>query len=213
MKLQLALDDITLENSVDLITQVQESVDIIEVGTPFLMKYGVAAITRLKQQFPDLEILCDAKIMDAGEYEAKICFDAGADYITVLGVTDILTIRDCVKEARRQNKKVMVDMICVNSFAEAIPRIEAEGVDVIAVHTGVDQQAKGRTPLEDLREMNEYVEAVGVGVAGGITVETIAEYVSLKPEIIIVGSGIIKAKDPVAAAHQIASKIKEEQAI
>lgn len=213
MKLQLALDDITLEDSIDLIEQVYEFIDIIEVGTPLLMQYGVGAVRGIKKCFPKNEILCDAKIMDAGAYESKMCFDAGADYITVLGVTDILTIRDCVKEARRQNKKVMVDMICIEDFAEVIPRIEAEGVDIISVHTGVDQQAKGRTPLGDLYEMKKYAKTVGLGVAGGIDSETIGEYVSKKPEIIIVGSGIAKAKDPAAVARKIAACMKGEPMI
>ena len=39
--------------------------------------------------------------MDAGEYEAEETFKAGADYCTVLGVTDTLTIEGCVKADER----------------------------------------------------------------------------------------------------------------
>ena len=33
-KLQLALDDVSLENALDLLDQVQACVDIVEIGTP-----------------------------------------------------------------------------------------------------------------------------------------------------------------------------------
>ena len=43
--------------------------------------------------------------MDAGEYEAEETFKAGADYCTVLGVTDTLTIEGCVKAAKEYGNR------------------------------------------------------------------------------------------------------------
>ena len=100
MKLQLALDDITLEEAMELVANVRDYVDIIEVGTPMVMEYGMAPVRELKKRFPDKKVLADLKIMDAGKYESEIAFKAGADYITVLGVTDDGTIEGCV-EAKR----------------------------------------------------------------------------------------------------------------
>ena len=37
MKLQLALDDITLDDAVELLDKVHTYVDIIEVGSPFIL--------------------------------------------------------------------------------------------------------------------------------------------------------------------------------
>lgn len=184
--------------------------DIIEVGTPFMMAYGMEAVSALKKKFPECEVLCDAKVMDAGSYEAKLCFEAGADYVTVLGVTDILTIKDCVKTAKKYHKKVVVDMICVEDLAGQIPKIEETGVDVIAVHTGVDQQTMGRTPLDDLIEMRRYVKACEIAVAGGIGSHTVEQYLPYKPNIIIVGGSVIKAEDPAVEAKKIVAKLKGE---
>ncbi len=206
-KLQIALDDITLEQTMSLLQKVANDVDIVEVGTPFMMQYGMEAVRTIKTAYPSLEVLCDAKIMDGGAYEANIAFEAGADYVTVLGVTDDLTIQDCVKTAKKAGRRVVVDMICVSDLKQRMETIEAMDVDVIAIHTGLDQQAVGRTPLDDLKETRQYVKHTALAVAGGINLETIDEYMKYQPEIIIVGSGIVKADDPVGAAKALAERM------
>lgn len=203
MKLQLAIDELTLTEALEVLKDIHPYIDIVEVGTPFLIDAGREAVCQIKATYPQLEVLCDAKIMDAGAYEAQLAYDAGADYVTVLGITDDLTIKGCVEQAQKQERQVMVDLICVENFAERVPIIEAFGVDIIAVHTGADQQQAGRTPLEDLKELKQYAKAVQVAVAGGINAETIGDYVALDPDIVIAGSGILKADDPVAAAKEM----------
>ena len=194
MKLQLALDDITLDDAVELLDKVHTYVDIIEVGSPFIIEEGMRPVRIFKEKYPDCEILADTKIMDAGEYEAEETFKAGADYCTVLGVTDTLTIEGCVKAAKEYGKQTMVDMICVEDVPKRVKEIEAVGVDFIGVHVGVDQQAVGITPLEKL---------------AGINLKTIEEYKKLNPEVIIVGGGINHAEDPVAAAKAIYEAINQ----
>lgn len=209
MKLQLAIDELNLEQALEKIAELASFIDIVEVGTPFLIDAGREAVRQIRQHFPDLEVLCDAKIMDAGAYEAQLAFDAGADYVTVLGITDDLTIKGCVSQAQKQNRKVMADMICVSDLASRIPVIEALGVDVIAVHTGADQQAIGRTPLDDLKEMKKHVTKAQIAVAGGINSRTISEYAALTPDIVIVGGGILGADDVVQEAERIRRVLNE----
>ncbi|WP_040978412.1 3-hexulose-6-phosphate synthase [Oceanobacillus jeddahense] len=209
-KLQLALDDISIEHAVELLEKVEGYIDIVEVGTPFLMQYGLQTVREIKSKFFKLEVLCDAKIMDAGGYEAEIVYEAGADYVTVLGVTDDLTIKECIVKAREYNKKVMVDMICVPDLKLRLQTLESLNVDAIAIHTGVDQQAIGRTPLDDLKEISEYVKETPIAVAGGINPKTINAYMHYQPEIVIVGGGIVNAEDPATAAKEISRSIKGE---
>ena len=71
MKLQLALDELKLEEALIFAEKVQEHVDIIEIGTPFVIDSGMEAVRRFKAKFPDKEILSDEKIMDGGYYESQ----------------------------------------------------------------------------------------------------------------------------------------------
>lgn len=208
MKLQLALDDISLSEAITLMEKIRDYVDVVEIGTPFIIEDGLKPVREFKRLFPDKEVLADTKIMDAGDYEARSAFLAGADYVTVLGVTDLLTVKSCVATANEFGKTIVVDMICVDNMAERIEQLEALGVTALAVHTGVDQQAAGRTPIEDLKLMKAVSKSSQIFAAGGINLQTLPDYKALKADVVIVGSGIRHAKDPVKAAKELYELIK-----
>lgn len=207
MKLQLALDDIKLEEAMELIEKVHDYIDIVEIGSPFIIDCGMVPVRMIKEKYPELEVLADTKIMDAGDYEAELTYEAGADYCTVLGVTDTLTIKGCLDAARKYEKKVFVDMICVKDIEKRVAEIEAAGVDCIGVHTGVDLQAAGVTPMDDLKRIKAASKQSMISVAGGINVDTVDAYKAMGADILIVGGGINHAEDPVAAAKAIYKKI------
>lgn len=211
MKLQLALDDISLDGALDLLSFVADSLDIVEVGTPLIIEEGLHAVRAIKERFPNLPILADVKIMDAGEYEARSAFIAGAKYVTVLGVTDLLTVKACLEVATKFDGAIVVDMICVEDLASKIAQLESIGVRALAVHTGVDQQAAGRTPAGDLAIMKRHSERCEIFVAGGINSKNIREYMKLGADVAIVGGGVCHAADPVKEA-QMLSKVARELA-
>lgn len=208
MKLQLALDDLSLEAAIALVARVRGHIDIIEAGTPLIYGYGMEAVRALKARFPEKQVLADMKIMDSGAWETEEAMAAGADYVTVLGVSEDATVRNCLETAGRYGREVVVDMLCVPDLSGRIRELEALGVRGLAVHTGVDQQAAGRTPLDDLRRMTACAKKAKISVAGGIRPETVAEYAAYRPEVVIVGGGILHAPDPVAAAAAIARQLR-----
>ena len=210
MKLQLALDDIEFDKAIELVGKVRNFVDIVEVGSPFIIDCGMTPVKKIKELFPELEVLADTKIMDAGEYEAELTFKAGADYCTVLGVTDTLTVKACLNAAKKYGKKVFVDMICVKNLEERIAELEKIGVNCIGVHTGVDLQAAGVTPLDDFKRIKNASKHSEISVAGGINIKTVGEYIKFGADIVIVGGGILHATDPAAAAKELYEKIHSE---
>lgn len=210
MKLQIGLDDITLDAAVKLLGNVADSIDIIETGTPLVLEYGMEAVRTMRRAFPGKAILCDAKIMDGGTIEAAAAFRAGADYVTVLGVADTSTISAVVKEAGTWGKQVVADLLCVEDFETAIPALEALGVDMVAVHVGVDQQRSGRTPLHDLIRLRSIVKKAKVAVAGGISSATLLQYLPHGPDVVIVGGAIYNAQNPLAEAMALRALMGRE---
>lgn len=212
MKLQLALDVLTLQDALSLARSVKDCVDRFEVGTPFLLEYGMEAVRRFRAAFPEKEILADTKIMDAGALEAESAFRAGADFVTVLAVTDRATTTACVEAARRAGGQVVADLICVEDLPGEAAALEAIGVHGLAVHVGVDQQARGRTSLGDLQAIRHCVRRAEVSVAGGISRSTLPDYCALRPDVLIVGGAIASASDPAGEARAIRQAITRHSA-
>lgn len=207
MKLQLAFDTLTMPQALAMASEMRGSVDRFELGTPFLLEYGMEAVRQFRTHFPEKEILADTKIMDAGKLEAESAFRAGADFVTVLALADTDTIRSCVEAANACGGKVIADLICVHALAEKTYQLEKLGVHGIAVHTGVDQQKQGRTPLTDLCELRMHSRRAEISVAGGISRLTAADYCAQNPDVLIIGGGILNTDDPVKEATAISDML------
>lgn len=195
MKLQIAIDTADMERVLKMADQIHDVIDIVEVGTPVIMKYGVEPVRRIKEKYPDLTVLADTKIADAGEYECQEVCDSGADIITVMAFADDGTIKAVADTAHRNGRQCMVDLLSITDIASRAKQLEKLGADIICVHTGVDMQAKGRTPLKDLQELVGAVAPEKCAVAGGVGMPTLAQYTALKPGIIISGGALSKAPD------------------
>lgn len=187
MELQLALDLVDIPGAKQLVAEVAEHIDIVEIGTPVVINEGLRAVKEIKESFPDLRVLADLKIMDAGGYEVMKASEAGADIITVLGVSDDSTIKGALAEARKHGKKIMVDMINVKDIEGRAREIDAFGVDYICVHSGYDHQADGKNSFEELAAIKRVVKQAKTAIAGGIKLSTLPEVIGAKPDLVIVG--------------------------
>ena len=203
MKLQIALDTLSLEECIILLEQTKGNVDIAEVGTPFIIEEGMRPVRELKKRFPEIEILAATKIMDAGELEASSAFKAGADIVTVLGVSNDETILGAIKAAKQHGGKIMIDMIAVKNLVERAKEIDAMGVDYICVHTAFDVQKSGKDPLDELKMINKVICNAKSAVAGGVKLSTIDEIVEEGAEIIVVGGAICNAENKSETAKEM----------
>jgi len=207
MKLQVACDVFDLDEVVRLIEQVGPFVDIIEVGTPLMLSCGVEAIRKLRSHWPNIPILADAKIADGGYAEAAHCFSAGASYVTALALADNATIVGCLDAAAAMHGTMVIDLLCVDDLVARARALESLGVQCVGVHTGVDSQAAGRTPLGDLRAIRATASNMQVSVAGGIGPGNVGQYLAYQPDIVVVGSAITGARDPSIEAAAISQLI------
>jgi 3-hexulose-6-phosphate synthase len=205
MKLQLALDG-DLDSSLATLRVVRPYVDIAEIGTPLIYQEGIGAARRLRSEFPDIALLADLKIMDAGEEEAAIAFEAGCDLVTVLGVTHDTTIRGALSAAQRFGKQIMIDLIAVPDLNARVPALLAMGCHYLCVHTAHDVQ-HSQTPLAHLQQIRRQWPDAPLAVAGGIKLDNIDAVLALDPEIVVVGSAITRAADPAQAARTLRERM------
>jgi 3-hexulose-6-phosphate synthase len=209
MELQLALDLVNIREGIELVKQVEEYVDIVEIGTPVVINEGLRAVKEMKEAFPSLKVLADLKIMDAAGYEVMKASEAGADIITILGAAEDMSIKGAVEEARNQGKKILVDMIAVKDLETRAKEVDAFGVDYICVHTGYDLQAVGKNSFEDLQTIKRVVKNAKTAVAGGIKLDTLPEVIKAQPDLVIVGGGITGQADIKGTAAQIQKLVKQ----
>jgi 3-hexulose-6-phosphate synthase len=210
MELQLALDLVNIEEAKKVVSEVQEHIDIVEIGTPVVINEGLRAVKEIKEAFPSLTVLADLKVMDAGGYEVMKASEAGAGIVTILGATDDATIKGAVEEGKKQGTKILVDMINVKDIEQRAKEVDELGVDYICVHTGYDLQAAGENSFEQLRKIKRVVKHAKTAVAGGIKLETLPEVISAQPDLVIVGGGITGQEDKKGVAAQMQKLVKQK---
>ncbi|QNF26781.1 3-hexulose-6-phosphate synthase [Metabacillus elymi] len=210
MELQLALDLVNIEEAKQVVSEVQEHIDIVEIGTPVVINEGLRAVKEIKEAFPSLTVLADLKVMDAGGYEVMKASEAGAEIVTILGATDDATIKGAVEEGKKQGTKILVDMINVKDIEQRAKEVDELGVDYICVHTGYDLQAAGENSFEQLRKIKRVVKHAKTAVAGGIKLETLPEVISAQPDLVIVGGGITGQEDKKSVAAQMQKLVKQK---
>ena len=209
MKLQLALDLVDIPGAIELVKEVEEYIDVVEIGTPVVINEGLKAVKEVKAAFPNLTVLADLKIMDAAGYEVSQASAAGADIITILGTAEDESIKGAVEEAKKQGKQILVDMIAVKDIATRAKELDALGADYICVHTGYDLQAVGKNSFEDLHTIKSVVKNAKTAIAGGIKLETLPEVIKENPDLIIVGGGITSKDDKRVIARKMQELIKQ----
>ncbi|MEM3852562.1 MAG: 3-hexulose-6-phosphate synthase [Methanomassiliicoccales archaeon] len=211
-KLQLALDFTIAKRAIQVAKEASRSgVDWIEAGTPLIKSEGMEIVRTLKREFPSHKIVADMKIADVGGMEVEIAAKAGADIVTIMGVSDDGTISEGVLSARQYGAEVMVDLISVHDKVKRAKEAEKMGASYLCVHVGVDQQMRGESPINELRAVSKAV-GIPVAAAGGLNSETIPEIMDAGASIIIVGGAITKAQDPAAATAIIRRAMQEKKA-
>ena len=207
-QLQLALDTLTIDQCEQLLTKLDGLIDVVEIGTPFIIEEGVKVLTYLKQKFPKQKFLADVKIADGAKIETRSALKAGADIVTVLGLSEIKTIKDCIEVAHKENKEVLVDMIAIDDIKSKAKQLDELGADYLCVHNAFDVQSVVESPLEELMQLRQANVKAKIAVAGGIKLSTLESIMELKPDLVIVGGSITNAQDPVEVTKKMLEMIR-----
>ena len=211
--LQVALDLIDKNKALQIAKMAYDGgADFIEAGTPLIKRYGVHIIHDLRSNIPNATFIADMKTMDAADIEVSIAAESGADIITVMALASDETIALAAETAHNLGCKVMVDMMNVTDVFKRSQEVFDLGADYICLHVGVDVQRRlGITAETLLKEVSRISKVFPgrVAVAGGINDKRAGSLVKAGASIIIVGSAIIKAPDPLKATKTIRKAIEE----
>ncbi len=201
--LQVALDLVETDRALRIAQEaVAGGADWLEAGTPLIKSEGMAAVTALATAFPGKTIVADMKTADTGAIEVEMAAKAGAGIVCVLGAADDEVIAESVRAGAKYGVRIMTDLLSIPDPVKRAKELEALGVDIIAVHTGIDQQMTGRDPLEVLTSISGAV-SIPLAVAGGIDARAAAAAVRLGARIVIVGGWIIRSADVTGSAREI----------
>lgn len=203
MKLQLALDTPDLALGLELAGKTAMHVDVIEAGTPLLIREGIRAVRELRRRFRGRPIVADIKVIDAGEPIAELAFAAGASIVTVLGCASNEVIERVVHSARRYEGMVMADSLSVGDIVARARELQQLGVNSLCLNRRGLKRTRSRE--ERIRQIEELIGTIElpVYVAGGIDNAELASLRHLPLAGVIVGAAIAEAPSPGEAAKKM----------
>ncbi|MEM1644956.1 MAG: orotidine 5'-phosphate decarboxylase / HUMPS family protein [Ignisphaera sp.] len=200
--LQVALDFVNFDDALKVASKVVAAgAHVIEVGTPLLKIYGIKAVDEIKNIAKNNLIVADLKTADATKLEIPPYIGKGVDGVTIMGIVDDEVIEEAISICREAKVALIADLMYVQNPVNRAFRLADLGVDVVALHVGVDVQKKrGVTAKELLREISEVSASdIVVMVAGGIKPYEVGVFTSCGARIVVIGSAITRSYDPYQA--------------
>ena len=143
---------------------------LIEAGTPFIKREGMAGIRYIRRLWRGL-IVADIKVADGALGEVQMVRAAGANAVTVLGNAPRETIDLLLEACSNYGLISMIDMIGVEDPLNVIRRLR-KPPDVIVLHLGRDEEST-RGKLIQYRHVNRVRSKfpVLISAAGGVDVK------------------------------------------
>ena len=204
MKLQLALDTPDLVHELDLVGKVAPYVDLIEAGTPLLIREGIRAVREVRRRYRGRPVVADIKVIDAGEPIAELAFAAGASVVTVLGCASDEVIARVVRSAQRYDGTVMADSLSIIDIPKRAAELAKLGVASLCVNRrGLSlPNASREAKVAQIAGLIAQIE-LPVYLAGGINHDELLLLRELPLAGVIIGAAIAEAQSPVEAAKRM----------
>ncbi len=218
MKLQLSIDHGKYHEVLELVDQLADVVDVVEIGYPQIVTFGLALVEELRGRHPDLCLCVDAKVFHGGTGVTARCFEAGANIVTVLSGAPDPVIAKMVEKAKAYDGDIMCDMASTpGAIGRRTAEVDALGVSYVMVPSGYlpeyDYDIETHRhpfaftpkvrPLDLAKVVARNTRHAGLAIHTGINEDNIREVVALDPALIMVGRGILDAEDRVAAARRL----------
>jgi 3-hexulose-6-phosphate synthase len=211
-QLQLALDYFDLPPAMAMAQIIHKEVDILEIGTPLTKGGGMLAVKTIREMCPDNLILADIKSPDVGGGEAKMAFDAGADWMTVLGAAPLDTIKLALEEANsRPGKEMFIELTGIRDIIARATEWRSIGIERMVYHRGWDEGNLSRSwDAQDLTTIQELIRmGFKISVAGGLGLDMIPFFQGIDISVFVIGRAIRETPDPAATARKFRAAISQ----
>ncbi|MBN2157035.1 MAG: hypothetical protein JW776_13410 [Candidatus Lokiarchaeota archaeon] len=145
---------------------------IIEAGTPFCKREGMAGVRSIRSMWPGL-LVADLKVTDGAVQEVEFAVSAGANMITAAGSSPPETLDLFTETCHRYRVFSEIDMLGVhNPLRRMLPLRNIP--DVVVIHKGRDEEANPRSIIRyrDISKVHGKFDVL-ISVAGGLQPEKI----------------------------------------
>jgi len=210
-KLQLALDNRDLYSALRAVQSAHSAIDVIEVGTVLCVAEGMNAVRTIRTLYPRHTILADVRVVRAGGTIADMVFDAGADWVSVMGEAPLDTIEAVIDKAQEYEGEVQIEMGDGWTMQQAREWAQM-GIEQVIFHRSHEvkdeiDETWGDRDFDQIRELTEM--GLKVTVTGGIMPADIPLFKGIPIYIFIAGRAIRNAAEPLAAAQHFQDVIRK----
>ena len=140
---------------------------LIEAGTPYIKREGVAGIRAIRRLWQG-QIVADLKTVDGALGEVNMAKEAGATAATILGSSPSETLNLFISRCAALRMVSMIDMLGVRDPLRAVMGLK-KPPDVVILHRGRDEEGT-RGKVIQYRHVNRLRSkySVLISAAGGV---------------------------------------------
>lgn len=204
-ELQLTLDHGKRHELIRMADLMADHIDILEIGYPELITFGLDLVQEIHEAHPDLKICVDAKVFHGGSGVTRRCFEAGASLVTVLAYAPNQVIQQMVRHANEYGGAIMCDLDGVRNLGRRTAEVDKLGVKYCHVSTGYLMEHEydlmkpthgsifQLRPLERAAAVKRNLIHASLALGTGINEGNLDEVLKYQPKIVMVGRGIYAA--------------------
>jgi len=166
---------------------------LIEAGTPFIKREGLAGIQTIRRLWPG-QVVADLKTVDGARSEVKMVRDAGATAATVLGSSPVEALDLFVSCCAELQVDSMIDMLGVHDPLQVLMKLK-KPPDVVVLHLGRDEEST-RGKMIQYRHVNRVRSKFAslISAAGGVGLKEARSAIFNGADIVVVN--LVRPGDP-----------------
>ena len=208
-RLILALDVLSGDRALDLVSTLRDRIDYVKVGYPLILAAGLEVVGEIASMAP---VIADLKIADIPNTNTLISeqvLEAGVAGIIAHAFVGKDSLSACVEAARERGGLVFAVTEMSHPGAVELMAPAAERMARMAAECGVDGVVAPATRPERIRLIRSIVGeraiiSPGVGAQGGSARAALAA----GADYLIVGRSITESPNPAASAEAILREIR-----